>query len=190
MPIDVEKIARQTKKNAADLLRTTGLIDELARFGVATITGSYKLDLMVDGDIDIYLVDKFMDKEKSITILNCLIRKGKFNGYLYYNYYQKKRPGFPRGYYIGLKTRFRGQRWKIDIWLTDKIDKPSVRFMERVAGQLDDKTKKTILALKYSVKTKGLDIASHLIYRAVLDHKVKGLVGLKRLASLYKSKEN
>ena len=124
---------------------------------------------MMDGDIDIFIINKRIDKKKSIGVLNDLIIKDDFNGYLYFDWTKRKHVGFPKGYYIGLKTKFKERKWKVDICLVNEKFKPAEKLMNFVKLNLNEKNKKTILNLKYKVKTKSLDLRSSEIYLRVLD---------------------
>ncbi len=106
--------------------------------------------------------------KKSINILNDLIADGYFNGYLYFDWTKRKHEGFPRGYYIGLKTNFKDIKWKVDIWLIKDIYKPAEKLMNFVQTNLNKKNKKIILDLKYKAKNKNLNLQSSDIYLKVL----------------------
>lgn len=98
--LDLIKISKSLHSDANSLLKKSDLIKKLSKYGKVSITGSYDLDLMMDGDIDIFIINKDINKEKSISILNDLIIDGYFNGYLYFDWTKHKHKGFPKGYYI------------------------------------------------------------------------------------------
>lgn len=168
MKPDVIKISKSLHLDADFLLKKSDLINKLSKYGKVSITGSHNLDLMVDGDIDIFIINKDIDKQKSIVILNDLITDGYFNGYLYFDWTKRKREGFPKGYYIGLKTKFKDIKWKVDIWLIADIYKPAEKLMNFVRTNLNEKNKKKILELKYRAKNKNLNLRSSDIYFQVL----------------------
>lgn len=165
---DLIKISKSLHSDADYLLKKSDLIKKLSKYGKVSITGSYDLDLMMDGDIDIFIINKDINKEKSVSVLKDLINDGYFNGYLYFDWTKRKHEGFPRGYYIGLKTNFKEIKWKVDIWLIDDIYKPTEKLMNFIKLNLNEKNKKIILDLKYKAKTKNLNLRSSDIYLKVL----------------------
>lgn len=171
MKLDLLKLASSLKLEANLLLKKTQLIDKLTKYGKVVISGSYALDLMVDGDIDLFIINKKIDKEGSLKILNDLIRQDDFNGYMYYDWTKRRHEGFPNGYYLGLKTNFKNRKWKIDIWLLKSPYKKAEKLMNFVLDHLNEQNKKTILKLKHQAKTKKLDLKSSEIYKQVLYEK-------------------
>jgi hypothetical protein len=147
------------------------------------IRGSYDLNLMVDGDIDLDVVNPKMTKKLSLDALNKLIKKNYFRGYLYYDFTTHFHPGFPPHYYVGLKTRFRGRKWKVDVWFLPAPTLRNERLVPYIKKNLTPQNRQTILNLKYQVKTKNLKISSYLIYMAVLQSKVKSLKELQKFAN-------
>jgi len=168
---DLIKFSQEVKKEADELLIKTDLIKFLSNYGKIFIWGSYKLDLMMSRDIDINIVDKDSSKEKTIDILNNLIRENKFRGYIFYDFVKRRKKGFPKGYYIGLKTRFKGNKWVIDIWFLKQTDQKSDKLLKSIKKKLNKEKKLKILELKHRCIKKKLEIRSHLIYKAVLENK-------------------
>lgn len=144
----LQNLSKKLKKTADLLLGRTGLIELLEKYGSVYKMGSYQLDLMVDGDIDIYVIDNQFSKERTIKCLNDLISKNSFRGYLFYDFVHRRKKGFPKGYYIGLKTRHGSKKWKIDIWFMKTMDGISSRFMKKVISELNDERRNKILELK------------------------------------------
>lgn len=171
MKIDLIKLSESFHKDADLLLKKTDLINKLSKYGEVSIGGSYDLGLMMDGDIDIFVINKKVNKKRSIGILNNLIIEDDFNGYLYFDWTNRKHIGFPKGYYIGLKTKFKERKWKIDIWLVNERFKPADKLMNFVKLNLNKEKKKIILSLKYKAKKENLDLRSSDIYKKVLYEK-------------------
>jgi hypothetical protein len=176
---DLNLTTKKIKKEADLLLKKSKLIECLSKFGDVSIRGSYELDLMLDGDIDIYVVSKKINKNYVLKILNKLIMDEKFNGYFFYDFYKKTRKCFPKGYYIGLKTVQNKRRWKVDIWFMEKMDKSSDSLIKSVKEKLDEKNRKQILKLKYYCKNNNINIPSHQIYLAVMEHSINTVNDLK-----------
>jgi len=171
MKINLLKLSSFLHNDADVLLKKTELIKKLSKYGEVLISGSYDLDLMMDGDIDLFVINKKINKQKSVDILQDLILQNDFNGYLYYDWTKRQHEGFPKGYYIGLKTDFRKRKWKVDIWLVKESYQPTEKLMSFIKSHLNKKNKKIILDLKYKAKTKNLNLKSSDIYRQVLYEK-------------------
>jgi len=178
MKQDLKLLSQQVKKEADLLLKQANLIDFLKNYGDVYIRGSYELNLMVAGDIDIYVVSKKFSKGLSISVLNKLIVKNQFRGYVFYDFVTRRKSGFPKGYYLGLRTRFKGRKWKIDIWFMKSMDNVSNRFMKKVVVGLNDAKREKILELKKIIKDKKIELPSFVIYNAVID---QGVMNMKQL---------
>lgn len=179
----LQNLSKKLKKTADLLLGRTGLIELLEKYGSVYKMGSYQLDLMVDGDIDIYVIDNQFSKERTIKCLNDLISKNSFRGYLFYDFVHRRKKGFPKGYYIGLKTRHGSKKWKIDIWFMKTMDGISSRFMKKVISELNDERRNKILELKKTVKDEKIDLPSFVIYNAVIEGAVDNMKKLIKFAS-------
>jgi hypothetical protein len=171
MKINLLKLSNSFHADADVLLKKTELVKKLSKYGEVSVSGSYDLDLMMDGDIDLFIINKKINKQKSIYILNDLISQNDFNGYLYYDWTKRKHEGFPKGYYIGLKTDFKERKWKVDIWLVKEIYKPTEKIMNLIKSNLNEKNKKIILDLKYTAKTNNSNLRSSDIYKKVIYEK-------------------
>lgn len=175
MKNELQNLSKKLKKTADLLLKKTGLIELLEKYGDVYKMGSYQLDLMVDGDIDIYVIDEQFCKERAIKCLHDLISKNTFRGYLFYDFVSRRKKGFPKGYYIGLKTRHGGNKWKVDIWFMKTMDGPSSRFMKKILSELNDDKRNKILELKKIVKDEKIDLPSFVIYNAVIEGSVDNM---------------
>lgn len=175
------EFSRKLQTEADALMEKSGILKLLSKYGQVSIHGSYCLDLMVDGDIDIDVVNPKMTKKMSLEALNKLIKKDYFRGYLYYDFTTHFHPGFPPHYYVGLKTRFRGRKWKIDIWFIPAVTLRDERLIRYLKKNLTPRNRRIILDLKYQSKTKKLEISSYQIYLAVMKKGVKNLKELRKV---------
>lgn len=175
------KLSQNLRHDADALLKESGVLEFLSRYGRVAIHGSYDLDLMVDGDIDIDVVQPRMTKQISLKALNQLIKKDYFRGYLYYDFTSHFYPGFPPYYYVGLKTRFRGRKWKIDIWLMPTRTGRYESLAKYIKKNLTPEIRGLILKLKHQAKTRGLEISGYRVYMAVLKKGVKNLAELQKV---------
>src|SRR6185503_14208272 len=97
------------KKQAFDLLKNYEVL-----YNIASITGSYVLDLMVCPDLDIYIP---ADKAQDIFGLAEIIYQ---NGLTDELYIQKGAIlGMPEGQHIQVRTNLpsKNAKWKIDVWI-------------------------------------------------------------------------
>ncbi|MEI7498137.1 MAG: hypothetical protein WCK11_02540 [Candidatus Falkowbacteria bacterium] len=183
MKNQLQNLSQQVKKEADLLLKKTNLIEQLNKYGDVHKRGSYELDLMIDGDIDIYVIDKQFSKERAMKCLDEFILQNSFYGYVFYDFVTRGKRGFPKGYYLGLRTKFNGKKWKVDIWFMKTMDSKSNRFMKKVVAGLDEVKREKILELKKIVKDKKIELPSYIIYNAVIDGGVKNLKQLVEFAS-------
>lgn len=172
--------ANQLQQEAKLILDKLDLIKTLKEISEPKIVGSAANGLMIIEDIDIHAYVKEYDIEKILNLLPKLallptIRKAQFNNYREFRKdYRKDRIGFPRGYYIGLRSVQRSDEWKIDIWFI--IEDEDKSFNNLRLQNLSDEQRETILKLKNLWFTKdgyrdgvlGVDF-----YKAVLDFGVK-----------------
>jgi len=78
---------------------------------------------MMHGDVDITVVrDQEFSIEEVFEIFRELYFQGKFRSYFIGGDWDDPRKGkeFPKGYYIGLKEKLDGERWKFDTWFVSK----------------------------------------------------------------------
>lgn len=156
--------ADRLHKQAGLLLKQTKLISQLRKFGRIEITGSYFMNLMSSNDIDVYVINPKMNKRMAIAALEKLILSNQFRGHLFYDFTVHKHVGFPKGWYVGLKKRIRGQKWKIDIWMIKKNVRP------KLAIEMMTKTqRRRILAIKNKRDSLNLKIPAWHIYKVVLE---------------------
>ena len=166
--------SKKIQDDATKLLNDSKLIEFLSKFGKVEMTGSYVYDLMMSGDIDIEVFGNFT-RESAKKILNELISKTDFTGYMFFDWVKYNNPKWPHGYYIGIKQIIAGysHQWKIDIWLIKK-NRNKTDLDERLQN-IDQKTKKIILALKNWTKEKDCQSDSMPIYNAVINCGVKNI---------------
>lgn len=160
------------KKEADLLLQKSQLLAFLKRYGQVKLTGAYRLNLMLNGDIDIHIINPKINKDLAIEILNELIGQGFFNGYLFYDWVKFRKAEFPKGYYLGLKKKFNRKKWKIDIWFLKNDDHKENDLMDLVERNLNEKNKLTILEFKNLRNKRNLKIPSAKIYQAVIEKDV------------------
>lgn len=159
---------------ANDILKETGLLDKLKRFGEIKQIGSYFLDLMVKPDIDFALrvnknseVDMVIEKIREICegIDNVSFKKitdGRKWGL------EGKSVHF---YYHGEEL------WGFDIIISDKDFREYDKLKKKVEDNITQEKKRDILKLKYHFykNKKKIKNIPYCIYVGVLDGKVSNL---------------
>lgn len=160
-------ISRQVKQHADALLQEAGLVAQLQNYGEVLFTGSYAIDLMVNRDIDLYVVHPELVEERVLDALRSLIQQSFFHGYLYYDFLKHPSVGFPSGYYIGLKLPFRDEAWKLDIWFLSADREGRLQQIQEM-NALNDSQRLAILRFKHLAIERQLKVSGMFIYDAVL----------------------
>ncbi len=178
---EIEKRNDQFQKAADKLLAESNLIEILHDYGEVDITGSYRLGLMMNGDIDIHVFVDQLDRESVTVLVSQLIRETSFFCCMFYDWVNYDNPGLPTGYYVGLKARVPGfnEQWKIDIWLVKEIRNSAKEYMELVENNLTPEKKLTVLKLKEWRNENEPDLISIKIYDAVFRHNISSIGELK-----------
>lgn len=159
--------AKRYKRDGDFLLQESDLISLLSEYGKVTTSGSYSIDLMINGDIDLYVVLTDFKKEIVIQILNKLIDQDYFRGFYYGDYIKHPKDGFPSGYYIGLNKIHNEEFWKFDLWFVEATDTEKDSFMKHLET-ISEEQKYRILELKQERNKNKEDITSFEIYKQVL----------------------
>jgi hypothetical protein len=165
--------SRSIKKDADKILKDSSLLEMLTNYGQTKMVGSYAYDLMLNGDIDIHLFVRELDRLKAVKLLNELIEQDYFDNYSLIDWVKNDDLRFPKGYYIGLKKIMAGykKKWKIDIWFlisdtTDSID------YQKLMQNLDEKKRLKILEFKQFRNQNYPELPSIIIYDAVLKNNI------------------
>ena len=171
------QISRNYKERADVLLKKTGLTENLKKYGEVHFTGAFAGNVMMHGDVDIVVVrDEPYSIEEVFEIFKDLYFKGKFRSYFIGGDWDDPRKGneFPNGYYVGLKEKVEGEKWKFDIWFMSRKDfKDRDKSFSIDKIKLTDEQKELILLFKKYRKDNKLDIIGQAIYKAVLEGNCK-----------------
>lgn len=159
--------AENYKQQGNFLVKESNLISFLSHYGTVTISGSYSVNLMVNGDIDLYVVLNEFKKEVVTEILHKLIGQDYFRGFYYGDYIKHPKEGFPVGYYIGLNKIHNNEFWKFDLWFVEQTDNEKDSFMKTLENIPEEK-RYEILKRKQERNEKKEDTSSFDIYKQVL----------------------
>jgi hypothetical protein len=177
-------MGEELQGEARQLLASSGLLPLLRRYGHVEFVGAYRLGLMVHGDIDAHITkEKAFTKTQVLKILTDIIGKTFFTSY-YFGDWDKsgKNPNFPRGYYIGLKKMYCGQKWKIDLWFLSDAEQRR-RNKERInmcEVTLTTTQKVTMMRFKQYLHKVGITLWGQKVYEAVLVDGVTTITGFKK----------
>jgi hypothetical protein len=167
------------KKLADELLTSSKLLSVLEKYGKVNFVGSYKANLMMHGDIDIHILrEKPFSKEETLQIFNEIFKTIKFNSYYIGDWNGENfHPEFPEGYYIGFKTRFADEKWKIDVWLVGEAEQKRFgkTYLDINKESLSDIQRETILKFKKYRNENGIKISGQAIYEMVLKKEIKDI---------------
>jgi len=173
--------AQRIRKVADYLLYEDGLFDFLKKYGKIQIVGAYDTDLMMHGDIDLYVVNKNLDREKSLEAFYKLLKGANYRGYLFFDHVNyRTKDIYPHGYCIGLRKDVEGEKYNFDIWFLRERLSDKEKYHQDIKGRLNEKNREIILMLKKYRKDKGFDIPGVVIYEAVLDNKVESVSEFKK----------
>jgi hypothetical protein len=106
--VDMGAILQESHAIRADadtLLRAFSILEHLALYGPVRIVGSYQWDLMLNGDIDLEILNPHITLDQALDALSHFIRQGSFYGATFYDSVRHKLPWeAPTGYYIELTS--------------------------------------------------------------------------------------
>lgn len=156
------------KKISAKLIKEKKLVSSLSKFGDVVFCGAYKYNLMLNGDIDVYVVRKKKYQFKEVLkFFNILVLEGKFRSYFIKGDWDDVRIGstFPNGHYIGFKEHINKEVWKVDVWFVD--EKELKRLQKFEPQNVSKSDRKLILEIKQYRNKKDLRLSGLEIYQNV-----------------------
>lgn len=181
--MDLITQSKEWKSKADNLLAEKDLVADLSSYGKVCFTGAYSYNLMMHGDIDISIVrEDAFSVEEVLEIFKSLYLKGKFRSYFIGGDWDDPRKGveFPKGYYIGLKEKINGEKWKFDLWFLSEQEFNKRSDNPKLSSLTEDQ-KKLILDCKRARNENKLAISGQEIYDLVLSGKIVSAAELKSL---------
>ncbi|MCH5197426.1 MAG: hypothetical protein J1E34_00840 [Oscillospiraceae bacterium] len=164
------------KDNADKLLYDFGLFGELNKYGTAYIVGSYYMDLMAWNDLDIYVSNKFMSKDKLYELTLFIVRTFKP---VWYEAKEEIKDG-NKVWFHGFETKISGCLWNVDIWFfDDETISNALDFARNIKQKLinDPGAKEIVINIKHSLivsEQYGFDKYSSMdVYRAVFENNIR-----------------
>jgi hypothetical protein len=176
------------QKLADQLLADSKLISILEKYGRVMPDGSHAYGLMMHGDIDIHILrDTAYSKEETLQIFGDIFRSTGMQSYYIgdWNNSLEDAGKFPTGYYIGLKTKYGGANWKIDLWFLSTEDEKSYKskHFDISAIVVTPAQKKAILEFKKYRNDNKLKVSGQQIYEMVARDGVLNIEDFKKIIS-------
>lgn len=178
--------SKKWEKKAGQLLKEKMLVEMLSNFGKVQFTGAYSYDLMMHGDIDISVVrNNEFSVEEVFEIFREIYFQGKFRSYFIGGDWDDPRKGkeFPNGYYIGLKEKLDGEKWKFDIWFVSEVEFANRKDNSGLMN-LSQEQKELILECKKYRNDHKVSITDQEIYDKVLGEEWKSINDFKTAISI------
>lgn len=169
----------EKRDKAMAILRETGLLEELSRYGEPHIIGSVRMDLMAVNDIDIDILNTGMDLEKLYRLVEYVLKTFRPR------WFEAKEEVTDKGrtvWFCGFICETGGEEWNYDLWFFDQetIDRAEA-FCDGIAARVaaDPTIRQAIVEIKAGLYSKGLyrwDLYHSMdVYSAVLDQGVRTL---------------
>ena len=169
------EISDSYKKTADKFLHQSKIVSVLEKYGRIEFEGAYAANLMLHGDIDIKVIgpeDYSNDMQFQILRdiydtcgeqIRSLFIKADWDDPRFGQQY-------PFGKYIGVKTLFNNERWKVDIWFISEMEAARERSTLDISKtQPSENQRLQILECKQYRKDHSLKTSGQEIYEAVLN---------------------
>jgi len=176
-----EQLLDQAQTLLADahaLLSQRGLLDALQRVGPVFMSGSFKLNLMVRRDIDVYVqLANELDTADFFALGTYFTKHFQVLKASYSNHFIRNFHGFDHGLYWGIQLKFQGQPWKLDLWGYDPQHFiGQCDYLNQLQKNLEPFDRLIILRLKEALREGEHyrdNISGNDIYKAVLTGNIK-----------------
>lgn len=184
----VNKMFEKIKRQADDILYKYNLFDELSKYNKVYFIGSYRMDLMIWNDLDLYVDNVDVKMSDIYKIIDFIIIKFKpiwFEA-------KEGRENNKKYYFIGFETNIFDKLWNIDIRFICKSDiNESITYCENIStiAKNDTNIKNAINNIKLQLidddnysydKYTSIDV-----YNAVIN---KGIRNINEFYSMYNEK--
>jgi hypothetical protein len=170
--VDMEALLRESRvirEEATRLMREFRLVEQFQQYGEVELAGSYRWDLMMQKDLDFYVINPAVDLERALEALNGFVRRGDFRRFGFIESvrgkpWQTTPESYPAGYYLGMAREFGERSWKVETWfLRSPYPHP-----DWLLKPMTEEARRTILRLKHLRNSGHLNSDSFHLYQAVL----------------------
>lgn len=164
----------KSRKEKADyFLYECGLLQELKKYGVPHMIGSYRMDMMAWNDLDIDIENEGMSLGKLYQLTTFLLEK------FHPVWYEAKQEVNAEGktvWFHGFETMMGGELWNFDLWFFDaETIARAEAFCDETAKRISEREgwKEAVVRMKEELIARGLysfeKYTSMDVYRAVLE---------------------
>lgn len=171
-------------EEANRLLIAEGLLPIITTAGPARVYGSFELDLMTWRDIDINLqLANPHDVATMFTVGQSIATRFEANRMFYSNHFIRNDQSFDHGLYWGMRLRYAGALWKVDLWAYgEEAYRAHMQSFDELQQQLATADRIAILRIKdaFCRRSEYRDtVCSMDIYRAVMEHNISTVEGFE-----------
>ena len=180
-------LMKSRKEKADYFLYECGLLEELKKYGVPHIIGSYRMDMMAWNDLDIDIENEGMSMEKLYRLTAYILEK------FHPVWYEAKEEVNAEGktvWFQGFETLITGELWNFDLWFFDKgTITQAEAFCDEIGRCAAEKAglKEKIIGIKEKLIAGGLysfeQYTSMDVYKAVLE---QGIMTVEDFLERYK----
>lgn len=166
-----------TRKEQADyILYQCGLAEELEKYGIPHIVGSYRMDTMAWNDLDIDIENDTMSLSRLYKLSDFIIHRFQP---LWYEAKEERTKENKTDWFHGFETLVEGELWNIDLWFFDRetINKTE-QYCDTVKQKVDNQPelKEKIITIKQELILRGKysfdQYTSMDVYDAVLNQQI------------------
>lgn len=164
------------EEQAKYILYDCGLLEELSRYGMPHIIGSYRMDMMAWNDLDIDIENENMSLDKLYHLSQFIIDK------FHPTWYEAKEEINSENkivWFQGFEAFIENQLWNVDLWFFDKSTiKLAEEYCDKIVTQVkgSPESKEQIIRLKKELIARKLyptdQYTSIDVYNAVLNQHI------------------
>lgn len=164
-------------EQANHILYDLGLLNELNKYGVPHIIGSYRMNLMAWNDLDIDIENASMSLEKLHQLSNYILNN--FNP----TWYEAKEEINKQGnkvWFHGFEFYLGNKLWNVDIWFLDKdLIEKAEKYCDDISAKVkyNEKLRTAIIGIKQELIKRNVysfdKYTSMDVYDAVLNNGIK-----------------
>lgn len=168
---------KEKKRISDKILYEFGLFDELKKIGIPHIIGSYRMDMMVQNDLDIDVENDAMSLEKLYELTAFILKTFQP---VWYEAKQEVNHEGNTVWFQGFEFKIEDDLFNVDVWFFNRETiLKAEEYCETIASQSTDEQKEAIINLKRELISRGLyrfdKYTSMHVYEAVLEKHVSGI---------------